>query len=334
MQNRWTTGLVFLFWLTTMGWLVKEKLLPPLLVGEPPSFRTILAEDSAPERTVTWTLLLNGKALGEAITRVERQENGVHEIRNRLHLRRLPLAELTPPWLGSLVQWAGGNDVDSMDLPLDAQSSLLIDPLGRPASIRSTLVFGGSLSPNEPIEQEANAAYRISLRGEVEGNALNLEIRVPRENNEYIMNTTFYLPKDGMLGDLVSPQTRLPGLRMGQEWTVPVYSPLRQPDSPMEILHAAVELETELETSEGAIPCLLVVFRGDSGAGLSRGRPIRGTMWVGHDGTVWKQEARLMSASLVFERKRETSARSASGQSSGDQAVVDFFAGEGEIAPP
>ena len=48
------------------------------------------------------------------------------------------------------------------------------------------------------------------------------------------------LPSDALLSDILSPQMRLPGLRLNQTWTVPVYSPF-MPDKPLEIIRATVE---------------------------------------------------------------------------------------------
>ena len=36
MYSRWSNVAVVILWLSAMGWLMAEKVLPPLLIGEPP----------------------------------------------------------------------------------------------------------------------------------------------------------------------------------------------------------------------------------------------------------------------------------------------------------
>ena len=53
---RFNTAVVIL-WLATMSWLVKEKVLPPLLVGEPPNYSRIIGRKARPGRAagVSWS---------------------------------------------------------------------------------------------------------------------------------------------------------------------------------------------------------------------------------------------------------------------------------------
>ena len=85
--NRGYSIAIFAFWLAAMAWLVKEKLLPPLLVGDPPSYRTILAAAQT-DQPVAWEILLNGRSVGGAITTTERLADGI----NQLALSRHPAA--------------------------------------------------------------------------------------------------------------------------------------------------------------------------------------------------------------------------------------------------
>ena len=43
MHSRWYSVAVVLLWLATMGWLVSQKVLPSLVIGEPPDYQAILA---------------------------------------------------------------------------------------------------------------------------------------------------------------------------------------------------------------------------------------------------------------------------------------------------
>src|SRR5690348_13075216 len=44
MYSRWFSVAVVLFWVATMGWLIHHKILPPLVVGDPPTYRSIIAD--------------------------------------------------------------------------------------------------------------------------------------------------------------------------------------------------------------------------------------------------------------------------------------------------
>jgi hypothetical protein len=111
-----------------------------------------------------------------------------------------------------------------------------------------------------------------------------------------------YLPQDALVGDALSPQTRLPKLRVGQTWTVPVYSPFRPPRCPLEILQATVERNEGITWNGRKVEAWLVVYSSDPGAGLDSAKTSRGKLWVRHDGTVLKQELMILSSRLSFVR--------------------------------
>ena len=79
----------------------------------------------------------------------------------------------------------------------------------------------------------------IIIQGKVQGTTLKGTVRAGSFSQPFER----YLPPDALMGDELSPQARMPGLHVGQEWTVPVYSPLRFSENrnPVEVLHAKVE---------------------------------------------------------------------------------------------
>ena len=88
MYSRWYTAAVVILWLSAMSWLVIEKVLPPLLAGDPPSYRTIL-EARKRQPPVGWRMALNGRRLGWALCTTGRQPNGLMEVRSRVHFVHL-----------------------------------------------------------------------------------------------------------------------------------------------------------------------------------------------------------------------------------------------------
>jgi hypothetical protein len=280
-SSRWFNAVVVMLWLATMGWLVEAKVLPLLLFGEPPSYRRIVeAQQNAPP--VGWRVALNDRPLGWALTDTQLQSTGLTEIRGRVHFDALPLGELMPNWLRSL---SGLNEWSSGPLQMDAQSLLAIDPLGHLVRFDST----ARVDPFNGV---------ISVQGIVDGRRLQLLVR--SGNAPFSSETS--LPSDALLCDALSPQTQLPGLRAGQEWTVPVYSPFCLAKTPLEIIHAKVE---------GRVPFLwnglienvwVVMYRNDPGSDAGRNQSPRGTLWVRRDGTVLKQQVELLGATVMFER--------------------------------
>lgn len=302
MYGRWFNVAVVAFWLLTMSWLVGQKILPSLVVGDPPTYRTILADQEARDAPVAWSLALNDTPLGWAEARNRVLDSGVTEMRSHVRIRRLPLSEIAPGWMNSLLKLlSGSQDWSDLELAVDAQSSLEIDPLGRPIGFYSRALLGdeGSLPDSPRLDSQAvPGTVQITIQGVIDGAQMKLKVRT----GQLVYNTVAYLPPNALVGDGLSPQGRLPNLKVGQAWTMPVYSPLRPPTAPVEMLSATVERRDFMLWRERMVDVFVVVFRGDPAAELSSNQTTRARAWVQADGTVLKQEITLMSSRLTFER--------------------------------
>lgn len=287
MYNRWFNMAVVLLWLATMGWLVKSKVLPPLLVGEPPSYQTIV-DAGRSEPPTAWQLAINGRSVGWALTTITVQPSGITEMGSHVHFDELPLEQLTPVWLRALVRWV---EKPALRQAMDARSTLFLDPLGRLTRFESTMGVGA-------------AKDVICLTGEIVGSQALVSVR----SGEFVYRSEVYLPSGALLSDALQPQTRLPGLRQGQAWTVPVYSPLRPPNAPLEILHAEVQGYEVLSWEDRVERVWLVVYQSDPGAGSSSRQEPRGRLWVRRDGTVLRQEVSIFGTKLTFSRVSEDEA--------------------------
>ena len=93
MGNLHFNVVVVLFWCATMGWLVVAKIVPPLRVGEPPNYATILneADDKTP---VCWSIHLQNEAIGWAANKMVRRSDGITDLYSRVYLGELPWEEL------------------------------------------------------------------------------------------------------------------------------------------------------------------------------------------------------------------------------------------------
>ncbi len=277
MSNRWFNLGVIGLWLGSMSWLFVAKILPPLLIGQPPSYQNLLA---TPDRNVAWRILWNGREVGTASSSSRRKEDGLGELTSTVHLTELPLLKMTPPWLAPLV-----GDLDALaELDVHAESRIDVDPLGQLLGMESTLKLGAM-------------AEEVHMRGWIEGGLLNLQVSY----GEFAHTTSTSLPQTSLVSDALSPQGWLPNLRVGQNWTAPIYSPFRPRSKAVEILEAAVEREEWIVWQGRTVACLVVVYRSDAGAGGSGDRT-RGKVWVRRDGLVLRQEVDLLGSQLVFER--------------------------------
>lgn len=284
MSSRWYNALVLALWLSTMSWLVAVKVLPPVLIGDPPNYRTIVgsSSDEIDEEELAWNIYWNRQLVGTALSRTLRTADEVTRLESELHLDGIPLEEAMPLGAGSLLKLL---DYVPDTLALDAESSFEIDPLGRLIGFDSSLTLGSLCDP-------------IQMRGDVAGSHLHLRLR----SGSFEYTTQTFLSTDSLVSDAMSPQVRLPGLRLNQAWTVPVYNPFLPPNQPMQILHARVEQEDFVFWNGDVVATWLVVYRSDEGAGRAATKHSHGRVWVAHDGTVLIQELQVLNSWLRFVR--------------------------------
>lgn len=309
MSLRWYSLFVLVFWAVTTGWLVKEKLLPPLLIGDPPSFSSILATSETSEESVAWIIRANETVVGKATTSHKRLETGAAEIASDMRLSEIRLADISPPWLAPLAKFMGADDdVPEFTLPMTARSTLIIDPLGRPSNLQVRFTLGDSAGMSESDALDLGLICRVLVEGVVVRDNLELEIKVPRKASERVFRTSVYLPPGALLGDAFSPQARLPDLRVGQAWKAPIYSPLRSPSEPVEILEARVDRVENIVWNEMQTPVFVVVYSSESSGRLAHSRAEIARAWVDGEGRVLRQEAFLATLKLSFDRVPSTPA--------------------------
>jgi len=289
MYSRFFNISVCLLWLSTMTWLITQKVMPSLWVGQPPNYQTIL-NAQLHEPPVGWTMWLNNKQLGWALSTLEVQSQGPREIHSWVHFNELPLQELTSGWNRALFRLI---EQPADKLEMDVQSMVTIDTLGKFSRFDSKV----QLKPLNIV---------LRMYGVVDGLQLRLEVH----SNDFAYSTEVPLPQHALLSDALSPQTQLPNLAAGQTWTVPALSPLRPSNNLMEMLHAKVEGKELIYWNANICDAWLVVYHGDPGIGFATSSNTRGKLWVLEDGTVIKQQAVIFDSTLSFVRmSKEESAQ-------------------------
>jgi len=261
-----------------MSWLVVRKVLPPMLVGEPPSYERLIAETPKNPAPTHWKIVLDDEPFGEAVNRQTLLEDDVTRYESRVLLRRLPLEKLPIAGLAE-------SEAASIGLEMETTNSVEVDPLGRLISFEIAMRLGS-------IERA------VVLLGTVDANELNLTVSA----GQWSYENTSYISDETMIADSLSPQPLLPGLRIGQTWTIPVYNPLSPQSRAVEILVAKVERQEFLHWNGRGVSTLLVQYYRDAGAGLAADSLPRARAWVRGDGVVLQQEMDLFGSQLRFVR--------------------------------
>jgi len=277
----WLTPFVVLFWLATSGWLVVEKILPTLAPGAAPGQQSLYASQGKP---VAWTVFWNDQPLGWSLSQSRRESDGGMEVDSTLHFDRLPMDEILPSWTKVILPHSFDPRVP---VAFDAHGHLSIDASGGLRSFRSVI---GSPSFTE----------QVVLSGMIDKGQVTVLVNA----GDVHYSASRSLPSNISLGDELAPQMRLPGLFPNRRWTVPVYSPLRPGQAPIEILHAHVAAEETLYWDDALVRVDVVHYRDDP---ASHHEP-RCRLWVDRTGKVLKQESVLLGSRLVFVRRTDEEA--------------------------
>ena len=189
MSSRWFNISVFALWLTTMSWLVTVKIMPSLVLGDPPDRVAMLAAQ-AKEELVGYEVRWEEQQIGHALIRSDRMESGATLVDGQIHFDRLPIRRMVP---GVLLELLGLRDSAPEAIELDAKNQVLFHANGQMQRFDSTI----ALDP---------AASTVRVEGFVAGETLILTIRSAGVTYE----TRRPLPHQAMVSDWLMPQSRMP----------------------------------------------------------------------------------------------------------------------------
>jgi hypothetical protein len=283
LQRPYLTPVVVGFWLVTSGWLVGAKILPSLTPGSPPGHQAFYAS-SGRLIPVAWTVECNDRPIGWAFTQATRSHHEGLLVDSRLHFDRLPWDEVLPSWASVFVSQLSAA---APSAGFDARGRISIDDDGQLRSFSSVVTVPG-------------VRENLLLTGMVDDGKVSMFMAA----GDLRYETTRHLPTTAMIGDELSPLATMPGLYEGRRWTVPMYSPLRPGQSPLEILHADVGGEETLYWGGALTRVHVVSYREDPASS----RPPRCRLWVDHSGRVLRQEAALLGARVAFVRQSDDEA--------------------------
>ena len=303
LHRPWMIPLVLIFWCVTSGWLLVEKILPSLAPGSPPGYQALYMTENRPV-PVAWTVLWNEQPLGWAMSQAERTEQGGMEVESLLHFDRLPIDEVLPPWTKLLLRHSFD---PGTSYSLDARGHVSIDKRGDLRSFNSVVTL-------------PNTDDRVFLNGRIEDGEVTVDVRAHGMN----YGVSRHLPSHVRIGDELSPQATIPGLYPNRQWTVPVYSPLRPGQSPIQILHARVAGEESMFWDDKLVRVDVVHYTDDP----AKHRVPKCRLWVDRNGRVLKQESLMLGSKLVFLRRSDAAAEDLIASVGPLPEVAAFPAGE------
>ncbi len=273
MANRFFVSTVVILWLSSMAWLVTERVLPSFLSGQPP-----LVETYETGKAVAWSVEWAGKRVGRAASMRLPGAAGTTDLRNRVILNKVPLLELAPAWMRVVVGEIGNID-------LDATTRMEFDSLGNFSSFESRIALN-------------DLPAILKMSGRVENSYLELKVSTGSISH----TTPIYLPNSQALNESLFPEARITNLTIGDQWREEVYSPFRAPGNPVELLQAEVVSEELLTYLGKPRRVLCVEYRSMVGSGVPRSTGLRAVTWVDREGDVLRRDVYIGTSKLRFER--------------------------------
>jgi hypothetical protein len=229
--RRYTVAIIA-FWLAASGWLFYREIWPQLRPGEPPSY-TIDQVDEARQQPIRWTIYeaetgREGppKELGRVETQVTyrergetyRREHGETRGRERDEAVDGPRDDTYELWCKVKFINVGGSD---LQLVLEDTYRITRDGDLREI-IAEVLITSGRVD-----------WFRAHLEGPVRDGRFVLEGWTDRPDDRgrrqksALKTEPVQVPGRGSVMNQLHPVNRMPGLRLGQHWHVPLFDPLR-----------------------------------------------------------------------------------------------------------
>ena len=283
MANRIFVSAVVVLWLSSMTWLVTDRILPSFFGGQPPIVQAY--EDG---EAVAWSVHWEGKVVGEAASVRLSGAGGSTDLFNRVVLEEFPVMQLAPSWIRAAVGRLGS-------MTFDVLTRVEFDPLGNFASFNSRI----SLNDMPSI---------LRMSGRIEDSYLKLKVR----SSDFSHSTRIFLPNSEVLNEALFPSARLPHMYKGRTWQEKVYSPFGSPADPVELVQVEV-VEKEAIDHHGEVRQVMRVdYKSAMGSGIADQARTQGVSWVDpKTGDVLRRDVYLGESRLRFERLPKDAASTA-----------------------
>ena len=305
MANRVFVCAVVLLWLSSMTWLVTERILPSFFGGQPP---IVQAYENG--EAVAWEVHWKGKRVGHAASVRLDGVGGATDLFNRVVLEDFPVMQLAPSWIRAAVGNLGS-------MTLDVMTRVEFDAIGHFSSFNSRI----SLNEMPSI---------LRMSGRIEESYLQLKVR----SSDFTHTTQIFLPNSEVLSEVLFPDARLPFMRIGRTWQEKVYSPFSSPADPVELVQVRVESVESIEQRGQAHRVLRVTYKSLASTGISATARTQGISWVDPEtGDVLRRDVYLGELKLRFERLPKEEATAAGLELLEDQLKTGLHADEIDSEP-
>ena len=275
MANRIFVFAVVVLWAGSMSWLLVDKVLPSWSDSEPP-----IPAGFTNGRYVAWSVSWSGTPVGQAATLRRAGPMGTTNLESKVKLSDVPLLDLAPPWMRSVVGDIG-------KLRFEAYTQMEFDSLDNFNKFESRITVNDVPRVLEMTGQIKEGYLRLEIRG---WGTLKYSPKVPA-------------PDKAVFREALFPDSKLPHLYVGRRWSEETYSPFQAPGDPMETITAEVVGVEALQRGEETTRVMRVEFRGESSPGIPEEARLRSVAWVdAADGTVWQQDVHLANSKLRFTR--------------------------------
>jgi len=280
MANRIFVLAVVTLWLSSMTWLVSERILPSFFAGQPPIVQAY--EDG---EAVAWQVKWHGEIVGQAASVRLPGVGGSTDLFNRVVLEEFPVMQLAPSWIRAAVGNLGR-------MTFDVLTRAEFDPLGKFSSFNSRI----SLNDMPSV---------LKMTGRIEESHLKLKVN----SNDFSHTTSIYLPNSEALSEALFPDAKLPYMHLGRSWQEKVYSPFSSPADPVELVQVVVKAVETIEYDGEVRRVMRVDYRSLVGSGVPEHARTQGISWVDPTtGDVLRRDVFLGDSKLRFERLTEEEA--------------------------
>ena len=281
MGNRIFVGAVVLLWAGSMGWLIVDKVVPSFYGGPPPA-----AGGFETGKPVGWKVEWSGRSVGHACSIRLPGAAGTSEIHNRVVLDQVPLLDLAPAWMRTVVGDIG-------DLTFDASTRLEFD------SLNNFSAFESRIKINDIPDV-------LQMSGRMSGSYLELKIR----SGELNYPASIPITNDSAISEALFPDARLPYMYVGRRWDEDLYHPFRSPSEPVETIEVEVVSEETISHGDTMYRVFRVEYRGEASPGIPEEARLQAVAWVTPEtGEVLRQDVIVGHSKLRFERVSDEDAR-------------------------
>lgn len=284
MANRIFVSSVIVLWLSSMTWLVTDRILPSLSGGGQPPVAQAYEDGEA----VAWDVQWQGRNVGQAASVRLQGVGGSTDLHNRVVLTEFPVMELAPSWIRAAVGSLGS-------MTFDVMTRVEFDPLGKFSSFNSRV----SLNEMPSI---------LKMSGRIEESYLKLKVR----SNDFSHTTKIFLPNSEAMSEALFPDAKLPYMHKGRTWQEKVYSPFSSPADPVELVQVEVTERESIQHHDENRIVMRVEYKSITASGIAANARVQGISWVDPvTGDVLRRDVYLGGSKLRFERLTPEAAKEA-----------------------